>query len=65
MMLFCLMIAALQKAAWNPGSKNIFLGLNIYIYLNTYLLLYNCTILDIEHSPYYIALGLTQTYKVI
>ena len=29
----------------------------IYIYL---LLLYNISILDIEHSPYYIALGSTQ-----
>ena len=27
--------------------------------------LYNSSILDIEHSPYYIALGLPQTYKVI
>ena len=25
----------------------------------------SCSILDIEHSPYYIALGLTQTHKVI
>ena len=29
------------------------------------LLLYNSSILDIEHSPYYIALGSPQTYKVI
>ena len=34
----------------------------IYIYL---LLLYNSSILDIEHYPYYIALGSTQTHKVI
>ena len=34
----------------------------IYIYL---LLLYNSSILDIEHSLYYIALGSTHTYKVI
>ena len=34
----------------------------IYIYL---LLLYNSSILYIEHSPYYIALGSTQTHKVI
>ena len=34
----------------------------IYIYL---LLLYNSSILDIEHSPYYIALGSTHTYKVM
>ena len=35
---------------------------NIYIYL---LLLYNSSILDIEHSPYYIAVGSTLTHKVI
>ena len=35
----------------------------IYIYL--LLLLYNSSILDIEHTPYYIALGLTHTHKVI
>ena len=29
------------------------------------LLLYYSSILDIEHSPYYIALGSTQTHKVI
>ena len=34
----------------------------IYIYL---LLLYDSSNLDIEHSPYYIALGLTHTHKVI
>ena len=34
----------------------------LYIYL---LLLYNSSILDIEHSPYYIALSLPQTHKVI
>ena len=34
----------------------------LYIYL---LLLYNSSILDIEHSPYYIALGSPQTHKVI
>ena len=36
--------------------------LGLYIYL---LLLYNSSILDIEHSPYYIALGLLQTHEVI
>ena len=36
----------------------------IYIYL-LLLLLYNSSILDIEHSPYNIALGSTQTHKVI
>ena len=34
----------------------------IYMYL---LLLHNSFILDIEHSPYYIALGSPQTHKVI
>ena len=34
----------------------------IYIYL---LLLYNSSLLDIEHSPYYIALGSTYTHKGI
>ena len=34
---------------------------NIYIYLLT---LYNSFILDIEHSPNYITLGLPQTHKV-
>ena len=34
----------------------------LYIYL---LLLYNGSILDIEHSPYYIALGSPQTHKMI
>ena len=29
------------------------------------LLLYDSSILDIEHSPYYIALGLTHTHKVV
>ena len=42
--------------------------INIYIYLiyiYLLLLLYYSSILNIEHSPYYIALGLTQTHKVI
>ena len=38
--------------------------LDIYIYLLS-LLLYNSSILDIEHSLYYIALGLTHNLKVI
>ena len=44
------------------GSQSRFHELNIYIYL---LLIYNSTILDIEFSPYYIALGSTQTHKLI
>ena len=31
----------------------------------SYLLLYKSSILDIEHSPYYIALGSTINHKVI
>ena len=35
-------------------------------YINIYLLLlYNSSILDIEHLPYYIALGLPQIHKLI
>ena len=34
----------------------------MYIYL---LLLYYSSFLDIEYSPYYIALGSTHTHKVI
>ena len=36
----------------------------VYIYLSL-LLLYNSSIIDIEHSPYYIALDSTHTHKVI
>ena len=32
-------------------------SMNIYLFI--------IIILDVEHSPYYIALGLTQTHKVI
>ena len=60
------MIVVLEKtprntgvAVYIPWIKYISL---IYIYL---LLLYNSSILDIEHSPYYIALGLPQIHKVI
>ena len=44
---------------FRPFHKYIYL---IYIYL---LLLYDSSILDIEHSLYYIVLGLAQTHKVI
>ena len=61
------MIVVLQKNPWNPGVavqipwiKYIYL---IYIYL--LLLLYDSSILDIEHSPYYIALGSIHTNKMI
>ena len=35
------------------------------IYIYSLLLLYDSSILDIEHSPYYIALGSPPTHKVI
>ena len=44
---------------WIPWIEYIYL---IYIYL---LLLYSSSILDIEHSPYNIALGSTHTHRVI
>ena len=64
-----------QITKWNEskiekyGQKLLVLGRNLYVYLYIYLLLlllfYNSSILDIEHSPYYIALGSPQTLKVI
>ena len=61
-MLFC------KKLHETHGLQSKFNELKKYIYIsNTYiysLLLYNGSILDIEHSPYYIALGSTQTHKV-
>ena len=60
------MIAVLQKKTpWNPGLQSIFPELNIYLIYIYLLLLYNSSILDIEYSPYYIALGSTHTHKVI
>ena len=55
------MIVVLPKTLWKPGLHNNFYGLDIYIYLIYIylLLLYNSSILDIEHSPYYIGLGST------
>ena len=44
------------------SQSNFYEYIYIYMYL---LLLYNSSILDIEHSLYYIALGSTQTHKVI
>ena len=66
------MIVALQKTPWNPGVA-VYIPWIRYIYqidiylllLLLLLLLFNSSILDIEHSPYYIALGLTHTHKVI
>ena len=64
----CLMICCFaKKTPWNPGSQSKFQELDIYIF-NIYsfiIVIYNSSILDIEHSPYYIALGSTHTHKVI
>ena len=46
------------------GIKNIHIYIYIYIYIHLFLL-YNSSIQDIEHSPYYIAFGSPQTHKVI
>ena len=61
-MLFC------KKLHETQGSQSKDHEFNIYIYLiyiNLLLLLYSSSILDIVHSPYYIALRSTQTHKVI
>ena len=62
----CLMIAFLQKTLWNPGVE-VYIPWIRYIYLIYIYLLLLCysSILDIEHSQYYIALGSTHTHKVI
>ena len=52
-----------QVAEYFPWIKYIYTYL-IYIYLLS-LLLYNSSILDIEHSSYYMALGSTHHHKVI
>ena len=61
-----------KKLHETQGSQSKFHELNIYIYIYIYLiyiylllLLYNSSNLDIEYSPYYIALGSTQIHKVI
>ena len=46
----------------NKSKNTLIYKTNIYIYLS---LLTNSYILDIVHSPYYIALGSPQTHKVI
>ena len=60
------MIVVLLKIHETQRLQTNFHGIRyinlIYIYL---LLLYNSSILDIEHSPYHIALGSTVTHKVI
>ena len=69
------------KDSMKPRIAEIFHELNTYIYIYTYiysyihiyiyiyiyllLSLYNRSILDIEHSPYYIALGSTLNHRGI
>ena len=62
------MIIVLQKTPWNP-VVTVYIPWIKYIYLIyinlLLLLLYNSSILDIEHSPYYIELASTHTHEVI
>ena len=62
--LFCKKLYETQGSQFKfHGIKYIYL---IYIYLLLLLLLlYYSSILDIEYSPYYIALGSTHTNKLI
>ena len=54
-----------KKLYETQGSQSKFHGIK-YIYLiYIYLLFYNGSILDIEHSPYNNALCSLQTYKLI
>ena len=51
---------------FNPWITYIYIyNIYLFIYLLLLLLLYNSSILNIEHSPCYIALGSTHTHKVI
>ena len=54
-----------KKLHETQGSQANFHGIRYINLMYIYLLLYNSSILDIEHFPYYIALGLPQTHKVI
>ena len=63
----CCFVKKLHETQRSPSKFHIYIY--VYIYL---LLLYNSSILDIEHSildiehsPYYIPLGSRQTHKVI
>ena len=49
-----------KVAEYFPWIKYIYVK-----YISIYYHYYNISILDIEHSPYYIALGLTHNHKVI
>ena len=57
-----------KKKSMKPTVADYFLWIKyiylIYIYL-LLLLLYNSSILDIEHSPYHIVLGSTHNHKGI
>ena len=63
-----MMIVVLQKKIYETqGLQSKFHELNIFI-SNIYLLsllLYNSSIVNIEHTPYYIVLGSSQTHKGI
>ena len=54
-----------KKLHETQGSQSKFHELNIYLIYIYLLLLYNCSVLDIEHTAYYTALGSTQTYRGI
>ena len=55
----------LQNNNHEAVNKMKFHGIKYTYLIFIYLLLYNSSILDIKHSPYYIVLGLLQTHKVI
>ena len=60
------MIAVLQKLHETQGSQTKFHDIKYINLIYRYLLLfYNSSIVDFDHSPYYIALGSTQTPEVI
>ena len=59
-----------QLTKWNESkiekySQKPFHGIKYIILIYIYLLLYDSSTLDIDHSPYYIPLGSTQTHEVI
>ena len=58
-------VSCFAKNSMKPRVADYFPWIKCIYIFNIYLLLYNSSILDIEHSPYYIALGSTHTHKVI
>ena len=55
-----------HQAVEKMKSSKLYVHIYIYIYiLFLLLLLYDSSILDIEHSQYYIVLGSIYTHKVI